>query len=83
MSRENEIKLLLTEIRDNQRLSLTRQEEQLAIARQQVERAGKQVTESIELQKAAMARLKQVARVAIPGIALCIALIIYIFTKYL
>lgn len=83
MSHENEIKHLLTEIRDNQRLALEQQEEQLAIARQQVERAGKQVTESIELQKAAMTRAKQVARVAVPGIILCIALIIYIFVKYL
>ena len=58
MSRDDEIKTLLVEIRDNQRRSLERQEEHLAIAREQVERANRQVTESIELQKVAIARAK-------------------------
>lgn len=83
MSCDDEIKALLVEIRDNQRRSLERQEEHLAIAREQVERANRQVTESIELQKVAIARAKQIARVALPGIALCIALVIYLIVKYL
>ena len=82
MSHDDEIKELLKEIRDNQKLSLQRQEEHLEIARQQVERASKQVNESIELQKVAIARAKQVARIAIPGILLCIALIIYLVVVY-
>ena len=82
MSHDDEIKELLKEIRDNQKLSLQRQEEHLDIARQQVERASKQVNESIELQKVAIARAKQVARIAIPGIFLCIALIIYLVVVY-
>ncbi len=83
MSRKDEIKELLVEIRDNQRLSLKRQEEHLEIARQQVERANKQVTESIELQKLAIGKVKQVARIAIPGIIICIVLIIYLVVEYL
>ena len=83
MSCDDEIKTLLVEIRDNQRRSLERQEEHLAIAREQVERANRQVTESIELQKVAIARAKQIARVALPGIALCIALVVYLIVKYL
>lgn len=83
MSCDDEIRALLVEIRDNQRRSLERQEEHLAIAREQVERANRQVTESIELQKVAIARAKQIARVALPGIALCIALVIYLIVKYL
>ena len=59
MSSEDEIKSLLVEIRDNQRLSLERQEEHLEIARQQVERANKQVSESIELQKMALTKARQ------------------------
>ena len=82
MSHENEIKDLLIEIRDNQKLSLQRQEEHLEIARKQVERANKQVTESIELQKLAITKAKQVARIAIPGIILCIALIVYLVVMY-
>ena len=83
MSRKDEITDLLVEIRDNQRLSLKRQEEHLEIARQQVERANKQVTESIELQKLAMGKVKQVARFDIPGIIICIVLIIYLVVEYL
>ena len=82
MSREDEIKNLLIEIRDNQKLSLKRQEEHLEIAREQVERANKQVTESIELQKLAITKAKQVARIAIPGIILCMALIGYLVVVY-
>ena len=83
MSQEEEIKELLVEIRDNQKLSLKRQEEHLEIARQQIERANKQVTESIELQKSAIGKVKQVARFTIPGIIICIALIIYLVVVYL
>jgi hypothetical protein len=82
MNRDDEIKDLLIEIRDNQKLSLQRQEEHLEIARQQVDRANRQVTESIELQKLALTKAKQVARIAIPGIILCIALIIYLVVVY-
>lgn len=82
MNREDEIKDLLIEIRDNQKLSLQRQEEHLEIARQQVERANKQVTESIELQKIAITKAKQIARIAIPGIIICIALIVYLVAVY-
>lgn len=83
MGCDDEIKTLLVEIRNNQCRSLEHQEEHLAIAREQVERANRQVTESIELQKVAIARAKQIARVALPGIALCIALVIYLIVKYL
>ena len=82
MKRDDEIKDLLIEIRDNQKLSLQRQEEHLEIARQQVDRANRQVSESIELQKLAIAKAKQVARIAIPGIIVCLALIVYLVVVY-
>jgi len=83
MSTDDEIKQLLVEIRDNQRLSLQRQEEHLKIAQEQLERAKNQVAESIQLQRQAIARVKTVMRVAIPGIVVCIALIIYLMSTYL
>ena len=46
MSDREEIRDLLIEIRDNQRLSLKRQEEQLEIARKQIERSSDQVEKS-------------------------------------
>ena len=83
MSSDNDIERLLIEIRDNQRLALQRQEEQLAIAREQLERARDQVAESIELQKQAVDRFKMVSRIAIPGIVLCVVLIVYLMARYL
>ena len=58
MGHDDELKQLLVEIRDNQRLSLQKQEEHLEVARQQIERARTQVAESIELQKVAIERAK-------------------------
>jgi hypothetical protein len=83
MSEREELVALIKEIRDNQRLALARQEEHLELARQQLERSRSQVERSIELQKAAIARVKQVSRVAIPGIVLCVALIAYLIARYL
>ena len=83
MGHEDELKRLLVEIRDNQRLSLQKQEEHLEVARQQIERARTQVAESIELQKLAIERAKSVAQIAIPGILFCIALIVYLIVTYL
>lgn len=82
MSNVNDIKDLLVEIRDNQRLALEKQSEQLELSRQQVDRARSQVEESIQLQKVAMKRFKTISLVAIPGIILCIVLILYLVVKY-
>lgn len=82
MSDHDEFRDLLIEIRDNQRLSLKRQEEHLEIARKQFERSSGQVRESIELQRLAVERAKQVSRVAIPGILICVVLIVYLLARY-
>jgi hypothetical protein len=59
MSSQIDLLRLLTEIRDNQRLSLQRQEEHLAIAREQIERSRAQVEESIRLQRQAIDKVKK------------------------
>lgn len=82
MSDKDQITALLTEIRDNQRLSLQLQEKHLQIAREQIERAGNQVKESIALQRLAIEKVKHVSRIAVPGIAFCIILIIYLLVRY-
>jgi len=83
MNTEDETRQLLAEIRDNQRQALQLQQEHIELARQQLERARNQVAESIDLQKQAMARFKTVYRIALPGIVVCIALIIYLTVRYL
>ena len=82
MDSNEEIKQLLTEIRDNQKLALKRQEEHLELTRIQVDRAGSQVKESIALQKEAMDRFKRVGRIVFPLILLCIGLIVYLILRY-
>lgn len=82
MSDRDDIRELLVEIRDNQRLSLQRQEEHLEIARKQIERSSSQVQESIELQRLAIGRVKKISRIAIPGILICVVLIVYLLVKY-
>ena len=82
MSDSPDIRDLLIEIRDNQRRSLQRQEEHLAIAREQIERSRNQVEESIALQRQAVARVRRISLVALPGIALCVLLIVYLLVRY-
>jgi t-SNARE complex subunit (syntaxin) len=82
LSEREEIVALLEEIRDNQRLSLQRQQEHLEVAKEQIERSRSQVQQSIELQKAAIERVKRVSRVAIPGIGFCVMLIVYLLVRY-
>lgn len=83
MNEPSEIRDLLVEIRDNQRLSLQRQEEHLALAKEQLERSREQVQESISLQHQAMHRVRRVSMIAIPGIILCVVLIVYLVVRYL
>jgi hypothetical protein len=82
MSDTEDIRALLAEIRDNQRLSLQRQEEHLEIARKQFERSSGQVQESIALQRQAVDRVRNIARIAVPGILICIVLIVYLLIRY-
>lgn len=83
MTTEADIRELLVEIRDNQRLSLERQQEHLAIAREQLERSAGQVRESLELQRQAIDRVKRASRIALPAIGVCMGLIIYLIVRYL
>jgi len=82
MSEKDEIIQLLTEIRDNQRLSLQRQEEHLVLAREQSDRSRNQVAESIGLQRQAIDRFKKISRIALPAIGLCVVLILYLLIRY-
>ena len=78
----DEIKQLLTEIRDNQRLALEQQKAQLDLAREQLARTRSQVSESIDLQKQAMQRFKSLSLVVLPVVFLCVALIAYLIVRY-
>ena len=82
MSDKDEILQVLIEIRDNQKLSLQRQEEHFAVAKEQIDRSRKQVEESIALQRQAIDRVKRISRIALPGVILCVLLIAYLLARY-
>ena len=82
MNDSDVITTLLTEIRDNQRVALEQQAHQIGLATEQLERGKKQIEESLNLQREAMAKQRVVVRFAIPGIALCIAAILYLIVRY-
>jgi hypothetical protein len=79
----DEIKSLLTEIRDNQAIALERQARQIEIAAEQLERGKRQIEESLSLQREAVAKQRAVMRLALPGIGLCIAAVLYLTIRYL
>lgn len=79
---DDRIVTLLGEIRDNQQEMLERQRAQLAIAQKHLEQASDQVAESLKLQREAVARARTAARVAVPGILVCVAAIAYLVFRY-
>ena len=82
MSELEEIKQLLIEIRDNQQLSIVKQEEHIALTQQHLERAKSQVQESIGLQREAIYKQRTITRIAVPGILACTLAIVYLIVRY-
>ena len=74
---------LLGEIRDQQREALAQQRAHLEIAQAQLKRTDTQIEESLKLQREAVGRARTATRVAIPGILLCVAAIVYLVLRYL
>jgi hypothetical protein len=79
---DDRIVALLGEIRDSQREMLERQRAQLEIAQTHLLHAKEQVAESLKLQREAVARARLAARVAVPGIVVCVAAIAYLVFRY-
>jgi hypothetical protein len=83
MTSEDELRELLSEIRDNQRLAIQHQMEQIALLREHHALAKKQITDSMNLQKQAMSRFKALSMLVLPAIAVCLALVLYLIVRYL
>lgn len=82
MSELEDIKQLLTEIRDNQQHTIAKQEEHIALTQQHLDRAKSQVEESIGLQREAIDKQRTITRIAIPGILACTLAIVYLVVRY-
>lgn len=79
---QSEIAALLEEIRDLQRKALANQEQQIELVREQLQRSKTSIEESIRLQRIAIDKQKAVTRIALPGVILCIVLIVYLLIRY-
>jgi len=82
MSEQDDIREILLEIRDNQLRAIENQEKHIALTREQVERAKRQIEESTGLQRQAIEKTKIVTRIVVPGLLLCIVAILYLVMKY-
>ena len=82
MSEQEDTREILLEIRDNQLRAIENQEKHISLTQEQVERAKKQIEESINLQRQAIEKTRTIMRIAIPGIVLCLAAILYLVITY-
>jgi hypothetical protein len=82
LERHDEIIELLKRIEDNQQKALRMQEKHVALAQAQLDRSGKRIDESIELQRVAVARQAQVRNIALPLIVVLLLLLGYLLVKW-
>ncbi|MEZ5501042.1 MAG: hypothetical protein R3E77_16620 [Steroidobacteraceae bacterium] len=82
MSDIEKILELLGRIEENQRRAINTQQEHLQIAQAQLDRSNKTVQESIDLQRAAVARQTQVTRIVVPAIVILLILLGYLLLKW-
>ncbi len=81
MERHDEIIELLRRIEQNQERALATQDKHLALAQAQLERSNQSITESIHMQRVAVARQAQVRNIALPLIIVLMLLLGYLLFK--
>ena len=82
MEQHDQIVELLKRIEQNQEKALQAQEKHLALAQAQFERSSKNISESIDLQRVAVARQAEVRNIALPLILILLALLGYLLVKW-
>lgn len=82
MDTDREILETLREMRQSQQAMLAKQEEALAFLRTQAEHSTRLGEEAIQLQRVAVERARKITWIAVPGILLCVFLIVYLSVKY-
>jgi hypothetical protein len=82
MSDNDRILEVLTRIEDNQRKALEAQQQHLQIAQAQLDRSNKTIQESVELQRASVARQVQIIRFVIPLTGILLLLLVYLLVKW-
>jgi hypothetical protein len=78
----DEVVELLARIEENQRKALEAQQQHLQVAQAHLDRSNRTVQESIELQRAAVARQAQITRFILPVLVVLLVLIAYLVVKW-
>ena len=82
MSTQDELVSLLQRIEANQQHALELQRTHLELAKAQQEQSRKTIEESITLQRAAVARQSQMAKVLLPVFAILLILLGYLLVRW-
>jgi len=82
MSNEEEMKGLLKQIAENQRAALELQREHVELAKGHLERSNRQVNESLELQRKAVAKQALLTRIVLPLIGVLTVLLVYLIVRW-
>jgi hypothetical protein len=82
VERHDEIIEALKRIEQNQEKALLAHEKHLELAQAQLERSRQSISESIELQRVAVARQAQVRNIALPLILVLLVLLGYLLIKW-
>jgi hypothetical protein len=82
MEKHDEILEALKRIEANQVKALEVQQEHIALARAQLERSASTISESVALQKIAVGRAGLAIKVALPLIAVLMALLVYLLVRW-
>lgn len=82
MSHDEEIRTLLKQIAENQRTALEVQREHVDLAKAQLERSNRQINESLELQRTAVAKQTLLTRIVLPLIGVLSVLLAYLIVRW-
>lgn len=82
MSHDEETRSLLQQVVANQRIALEVQREHVELARAQLERSNRQINESLELQRAAVAKQALLTKIVLPLIAVLSVLLVYLIIRW-
>jgi hypothetical protein len=82
MSHDEETRSLLQQVVANQRIALEVQREHLELARAQLERSNQQIKESLDLQRAAVAKQALLTRIVLPLIGVLCVLLVYLIVRW-
>jgi VIT1/CCC1 family predicted Fe2+/Mn2+ transporter len=82
MDQNQEVAALLKQIEANQREAIDLQKQHLELAKAQLERSNQSITESLSLQRTAVARQSQLTKILLPIVGVLLILLVYLMVRW-